>query len=135
MQGAAGLAVRNLATGQVTALPDPTARYRIVVDATALRVQSSTDNGATWSPTQLASGAGPLVFEGVPELRLYLPDGTSRGYEGTIAGIRAGDTTLRTVITLGIDAYVAGVLGREMPASWPAAALREAAFWSEGAYA
>jgi SpoIID/LytB domain protein len=124
VQGATGLAVRDLATGQVTTLPDATARYRIVADATALRVQSSTDDGATWSPTELASGAGPLVFEGVPELRLYLPDGTSRGYEGTIAGVRSGDTTLITVNTLGIDAYVAGVLGREMPASWPAAALR-----------
>jgi SpoIID/LytB domain protein len=124
VQGAAGLAVRDVATGQVTALPDPAARYRIVADATALRVQSSTDGGATWSPSALAAGAGPLVFQGVPELRLYLPDGTSRGYEGTIAGVRSGDTTLLTVNTLGIDAYVAGVIGREMPASWAAAALQ-----------
>jgi stage II sporulation protein D len=118
VQGATGLAVR------VTALPDAAARYRIVADTTALRVQSSTDGGVSWSSTALASGTGPLVFQGAPELRLYLPDGTSRGYQGTIAGVRSGDTTLQTVNTLGIDAYVAGVLGREMPASWPAAALR-----------
>src|SRR6185312_17449365 len=74
----------------------------------------------SWS--ELGSGTGPLVFQGVPELRLYLPDGTSRGYQGTIAGVRSGDTTLVTVNTVGIDAYVAGVLPREMPASWPAAA-------------
>jgi stage II sporulation protein D len=124
VQGATGLSVRDAATGQATALPDPAARYRIVADPTALRVQSSTDGGATWSSSALASGAGPLVFQGVPELRLYLPDGTSRGYQGTIAGVRSGDTTLVTVNTLGIDAYVAGVLPREMPPSWPAAALR-----------
>ncbi len=124
VQGAAGLAVRDAATGQVTALPDPAARYRIIADPTALSVQSSTDGGTSWSSSALASGTGPLVFQGVPELRLYLPDGTSRGYQGTIAGVRSGDTTLLTVNTLGIDAYVAGVLGREMPASWPAAALR-----------
>ena len=122
VQGATGLTVRDVATGQVTPLPDASARYRIVGDATALRVQSSTDGGANWS--ELGSGTGPLVFQGVPELRLYLPDGTSRGYQGTIAGVRSGDTTLVTVNTVGIDAYVAGVLPREMPASWPAAALR-----------
>jgi stage II sporulation protein D len=124
VHGGTGLGVLDMATGQVTALPDPTARYRIVADASALSVQASTDGGASWSATALASGAGPLVFQGVPELRLYLPDGTSRGYQGTIAGVRSGDTTLLTVNTVGIDAYVAGVLGREMPASWPAAALR-----------
>ena len=124
VQGAAGLAVLDAASGQVTPLPDPAARYRIVADVTALRVESSTDGGATWTAVPLAAGAGPLVFQGAPELRLYLPDGTSRGYEGTIAGVRSGDTTLYTVNTVGIDAYVAGVLGREMPSYWPAAALR-----------
>ena len=106
VQGATGLAVRDAATGLVTPLPDASARYRIVADATALRVQSSTDGGASWS--ELGSGTGPLVFQGVPELRLYLPDGTSRGYQGTIAGVRSGETTLVTVNTVGIDAYVAG---------------------------
>jgi SpoIID/LytB domain protein len=121
VQGATRLAVRDAATGRVTALPNPAARYRIVADATALRVQSST-NGGAWSA--VTSGAGPLVFQGVPELRLYLPNGTSRGYQGTIAGVRSGSTTLVTVNVLGIDAYVAGVLPAEMPPSWPAAALR-----------
>jgi SpoIID/LytB domain protein len=128
VQGAAGLTVRDQTTGVVTTLPDPAARYRIVADAAALRVQSSTDGGASWAPVALAGGAsgavGALSFQGVPELRLYLPDGTSRGYEGTIAGVRSGETTLYTVNTVGIDAYVAGVLGREMPSYWPGAALR-----------
>ncbi|HEY7101082.1 MAG TPA: SpoIID/LytB domain-containing protein [Mycobacteriales bacterium] len=122
VQGAAGLAVRDAASGRVTALRTTAARYRIVADATALRVQASTNGGASWSA--VTSGAGPLVFQGAPELRLYLPDGTSRGYQGTIAGVRSGDTTLLTVNTLGLDPYVAGVLPREMPPSWPAAALR-----------
>jgi SpoIID/LytB domain protein len=121
VQGAAGLAVRDAATGRVTALRNAAARYRIVADAAALRVQSSTAGGP-WS--SVASGAGPMVFQAVPELRLYLPNGTSRGYQGTIAGVRSGSSTLVTVNTLGIDAYVAGVLPQEMPPSWPAAALR-----------
>jgi SpoIID/LytB domain protein len=56
-------------------------------------------------------------------IRLYFPDGTARDYEGTLTGIRTGSTTLATVNQLGLDKYVAGVLPREMPASWPAAAL------------
>lgn len=123
VQGATGLAVRDAATGRVTALANPAARYRIVADAVAVRVQSSTNGGASWNGA-LVSGAGPFVFQGVPELRLYLPGGTSRGYQGTIAGVRSGSSTLLTVNILSIDAYVAGVLPREMPPSWPAAALR-----------
>ena len=122
VQGATGLAVRDAATGRVTALANTAARYRIVADAAALRVQSSTNGGASWSA--LTAGAGPFVFQGAPELRLYLPNGTSRGYQGTIAGVRSGDSALLTVNILGIDAYVAGVLPSEMPPSWPAAALR-----------
>ncbi|HYT11018.1 MAG TPA: SpoIID/LytB domain-containing protein, partial [Mycobacteriales bacterium] len=128
VQGGAGLAVRDAATGQSTPLPAAAARYRIVADAAALRVQSSTDAGVTWSPVTLSGGAagasGPLVFEAAGAIRLYYPDGTSRDYEGTVAGVRAGTATLYTVNTLGLDAYVNGVLGREMPSYWPAAALR-----------
>jgi SpoIID/LytB domain protein len=127
VQGATGLVIRDAATGSITALPSTTARYRIVLDATAQRVQSSADGGVTWSPVILSGGAtatGPLVFEGVPEIRLYFPDGTSRGYEGKLSAVRKDATTLHTVNTLGLDPYVNGVLGREMPSTWPGAALR-----------
>jgi stage II sporulation protein D len=130
VQSAAGLQVLDAATGQVTALARSGAavRYRIVADAAALRVQTSADSGATWTAVALTGGAtgaaGPLVFRGPAELRLYLPDGSARDYAGTVTGIRSGATTLTTVNTLGLDPYVAGVLGREMPASWPAAALQ-----------
>src|SRR5829696_2879598 len=129
VQGATGLVIRDAATGSITALPSATARYRVVVDAAAQRLQSSMDSGATWSPLTLAGGAtgavGPLVFEGPPEIRLYLPDGTWRTYEGSLSAVRATTpTSLHTVNTLGLDQYVNGVLGQEMPASWPGAALR-----------
>ena len=108
VQGAAGLAVRDVATG---AGHRPARSRRPVSDRRRrrppLRVQSSTDGGASWI-VDAGLGTGPLVLPGRAELRLYLPDGTSRGYQGTIAGVRSGDTTLLTVNTVGIDAYVAG---------------------------
>jgi stage II sporulation protein D len=128
VQGASGLAVRDAATGTVYPLADTARRYRIVADAAAMHVQSSTDGGVTWSTLTLGGGsafAGPMVFQGPPSvIRLYFPDGTARDYEGTLTGVRSGSTTLFTVNTLVLDKYVAGVLPREMPSYWPAAALR-----------
>jgi SpoIID/LytB domain protein len=130
VQGTAGLAVRDAATGTVYPLLDTTRRYRIVADPAGMQVHSSTDNGATWTPLSLDGSttfAGPLVFQvvdGPSVIRLYFPNGTARDYEGTLTGVRTGTGTLATVNTLGLDKYVAGVLPREMPAYWPAAALR-----------
>ena len=128
VQGATGLAVRDVASGSVTTLPSATARYRVVADATGMLVQTSTDSGTTWSPIALSGGAasatGPLVFQGPPEIRLYFPNGSARAYEGTLAAVRTGDTTLDTINTVGLDDYVEGVLGAEMPAYWPSSALQ-----------
>ena len=62
------------------------------------------------------------MFQGVPDCSSTCRTASQR-LPGTIAGVRSGDTTLLTVNTVGIDA-TRQVLGREMPASWPAAALR-----------
>jgi len=122
--GASGLRVRDVATGGVTNLTDTAAlaRYRVVADAAALRVQHSADGGSTWGA--VTSGAGPMSFEGPPAVRVAYPDGTSRDYEGAVAGVRTGDTTVAGVNTLSMERYLNGVVPREMPASWPAVALQ-----------
>ena len=53
---------------------------------------------------------------------MLLADGTSARYRGLISGVRCGSRVL-TVDRVAIDNYVAGVVPREMPASWPAAAV------------
>lgn len=120
--GVSGLRVRDRATGTPTALPDTAAaaRYRVVADAAALRVQHLV--GGTWAA--VTSGAGPMSFEGPAVVRVALPDGTSRDYEGTVAAVRTADTTLAAVNALPMEKYLAGVVPREMPASWPAGALQ-----------
>ena len=126
--GASGLKVRDRATDDVTTLASTTARYRIVADAAAMHVQTSADGGASWQTVTLAGGVtavtGPVDFEGPAVIRLVFSASTSRDYEGTLAAVRTGNTTLATVNTLGMERYANGVVPREMPASWPGVALQ-----------
>ena len=62
---------------------------------------------------------GPLVFS---------PGGTAlalegRAYRGTLQ-VSAVDARLQVVNTVGLELYLAGVVGREMPQSWPLEALK-----------
>lgn len=60
-------------------------------------------------------------------VRVYLGDGSSTAYRQSVVAVRRtarGATGLLTINRLSIDNYVAGVVPREMPASWDAAALR-----------
>jgi stage II sporulation protein D len=122
--GALGLRVRDRATNAWVALSDhaPSARYRVVATPGALQVQHSANGGGTWAVVR--SGAGPLAFEGPALIRVLLPGGRSRDYEGSVAGVRTAPTTVAAVNTLPMERYLAGVVPRESPASWPAAALQ-----------
>jgi SpoIID/LytB domain protein len=125
--GAANLRVRDRATNVVTTLGDyaAAARYRVVATASALQVQHSANGGGTW--TVVTAGVGPMAFEGPATIRVLLPGGISRGYEGTVAGVRTAPTTVAAVNTLQLERYLAGVVPREMPASWLPAALQSQA--------
>lgn len=60
-------------------------------------------------------------------VRVYLGDGSSTAYRQSVLAVRrtpSGETGLLTINRLSIDNYVAGVVPREMPASWAPAALR-----------
>ena len=103
VQGAAGLASGTWRPAGSRPWPIPPPAIGSCADPTALSVQSSADR-RRWQAS--SSGAQPQGRRAVEysracrELRLYLPDGTSRGYQGTIAGVTLRDTTLVTVNTL-----------------------------------
>jgi stage II sporulation protein D len=125
--GAAGLRVRDAATGASYPMTDRRPWYRLVARPAGMFLQFSRDAGRHWLTHRLGTGrphAGPLSFAAAGPLRLLLPGGTARDYAGTLTAVRTGPNSVATVNALGHDAYVAGVVGREMPASWPAAALR-----------
>ncbi|MFJ4107263.1 SpoIID/LytB domain-containing protein [Oerskovia enterophila] len=58
-------------------------------------------------------------------IRLVLPNGTQKDYRGTVRAVPDGTSPrLRTVNVVSMEQYLRSVVPAEMPASWPADALR-----------
>ena len=118
-----GLAVSD-AGGAPATLPTgaPYQRWRAVVGSPSYSLQSY--DGSSWS-TYGGALTGPVVFTDAAALvRVGLPDGTSRGYRGSVSAVRTGATSQVTVDTLSIEDYLRGVVPRESPSSWQPAALQ-----------
>lgn len=125
VEPAAGLAVRDVATGGRWALPGGPRRWRFVVDAAGLHVQADTAAGwALWTVGGRTTFSGPLVFEGPATVRLHLPDGTARGYRGGMSAVRSGTASLETVNVVALESYLYAVVPRESPASFHPEALK-----------
>ncbi len=66
----------------------------------------------------------PLTFTNDAALvRVVLPSGSLRDYRGSVTATLSG-TGMTSVNRVPMDTYLASVVPSEMPASWPAAALR-----------
>jgi peptidoglycan hydrolase-like amidase len=115
-------AARGLHVSGVGALTAPgVSRWRLVPSGAGLALQ------------RLASGHWATARSGLPAradftstsgaVRTYHGDGSSSDYRGVVSGVRSGSGEI-TVNRLPLDAYVRGVVPREMPASWVAAAVQ-----------
>jgi SpoIID/LytB domain protein len=101
-------------------------RFRLIPSGSGLAAQKTSGNSCT-------SGTWTTVKDGLPasadfvsaygHLRLLLSDGTSSDYWGTLGAVRSGTGEI-TVNRVGLDQYTQGVVPREMPASWQAAAVQ-----------
>jgi stage II sporulation protein D len=116
---ATGLRVRDTRSGATYALPTTsgikTWRLRTVGGATVLDYDDGTWH--TYRPGGAAlTGAGEFYGPSNVTLRV---GGTTRAYRGALR-LSSSDT----VNVLSLDDYVKGVVPREMPASWEAAAVR-----------
>ncbi|MDT4894514.1 MAG: stage sporulation protein [Pseudonocardiales bacterium] len=121
VQAKAGLSVAGAALSATGVT-----RFRLVPSGNLLAVQKTSGSACT-------SGTWTTVKDGLPSsadfsstqgyLRLYLNDGTSTDYRGALGAVRSGTGEI-TVNRVGIDAYTQGVVPREMPASWAAAAVQ-----------
>lgn len=113
-------------TGVGSALPTTgISRYRLVADAAsglALQRLAST----TWSTVHTGLPNGAEFSSSSGHVRLYLSDGSSTTYRGAIRALRGGSGVF-TVNRVSLDGYAAGVVPREMPSSWPAAAVHSQA--------
>ena len=120
-----GLRVTDLASGTGQDLPPGPTRWRVVVDAAGLHVQSLT--GTTWTPFAVGgstSSVGPVRFSGPTFVRLAYANGSSRDYRGAVQAVKTGSTSLQSVVVLDLEDYLLGVVPRESSSSWRPAALQ-----------
>jgi SpoIID/LytB domain protein len=122
-----GLAVRDVATSLLYTLPAGPLRWRGVVDAAGMHLDSY--NGSAWTrwtaPDGRSTWTGPMRFGAgaTAILTLYVGQTPVR-YRGTLTAAPTGTTTLATVNTLAMDSYLLSVVPAESPASWLAPAQR-----------
>ncbi len=105
-------------------------RYRLQANSGSgtLLQRLSSAPGARWQTifTNLPNGA-QFHRSSWAAMRLYLPDGSSAAYGGYLRAVRVSTAgTSGGVITVNVvslDRYTAGVVPREVPASWQRAAV------------
>jgi len=109
-------------TGVSTVLPTSgISRYRLVASGAGLALQRLV---GAWSTVRAGLANGTEFYRPSGNgVRLYLADGSSATYRGALRALRAG-SGVNTVNRVSLDGYVAGVVPREMPSSWQAAAVR-----------
>src|SRR5690606_31597666 len=79
-------------------------------------------SGSTWY--SYTTFAGDAQFEGPSTIDLVMPSGSTRAYRGALRSTRPSATSRDTVNVLSLEAYLRGVVAREMPASWSIEALK-----------
>lgn len=100
-------------------------KYRLIAGAgTTLTLQKlASAAGSTWTNVRTGlADHSEFYRHGRQPLRVYETDGQSTDYDGYIRAVRSGSGVI-TVDRVLLDNYVAGVVPREMPASWERAAL------------
>ncbi len=88
------------------------ANYNVRVAGSTLRLVSRGHTVGSFKPPLVVTGTGPLTLIGV---------GTYRG--SFVFRPNASGSGVMTVNSLGLDAYVQGVVSAEMPSGWPQQAL------------
>lgn len=122
---AEGLVATDVASGTRLELPAGPTRWRVVVDASGLHLQSLT--GTTWTAVAIGGATthtGPVRFSGPTFVRVAYPNGSSRDYRGAVQAVKTGAVTLASVVVLSLEDYLLGVVPREAPSSWKPAALQ-----------
>ena len=104
-------------------VPDGYVRFRLTASHSGggLRLGGQLPSGS-WTPLALNLASPADFSSGAHIIRLFNSDGTSTQYWGTVGAVRSGSGVL-TINRVSLDNYTAGVVPREMPASWRPAAV------------
>ena len=120
-----GLVVRPVGgrPTQLTKARPKATRWRIVPVAGGRRSAVDFKAGSAWRRLTSVKGEAEFFAGGQP-IRLFVPGG-SRSYRGVLRSAAPGRGLDRdTVNVLGLDAYLKGVVPREVPSYWHPQALR-----------
>jgi SpoIID/LytB domain protein len=115
----------NFAGGPTLATSDSTFKFiRARLNGTQVVVEKAPDVGGPW--TSVGAGTAPLRFSPTSSLlQLVFDSGAVRIYRGFIeARLPSGATSLLGINENTVEGYLYGSVPREMPASWPAEALK-----------
>lgn len=118
-----GLQLQDLGAKRRWTLPGGSSRWRLTVDR---RGRSVVDRyTGRWSRWRTLAGEGQFSAGGEP-ISLIADGGVVRRYRGKLRAARPapGSTDRDTVNVISIEAYLRGVVPREMPASWHPQAVR-----------
>jgi SpoIID/LytB domain protein len=119
------LAITDVASGAGALLPPGAVQWRLSRAGDGrqqIHYITASGERVPWSINGAPTFAGPLKFFNIPVIQVVRPDDT-RGYRGSVMAVSSG-SGVRTVNELALDDYLRGVVPRESPSSWPAAALQ-----------
>ncbi|HEU5000873.1 MAG TPA: SpoIID/LytB domain-containing protein [Lapillicoccus sp.] len=125
----AGLQAADLGDGATWTLPSGPSQWRVKLQSNGAGWLESL-TGSTWTkwlpPDGRAYLKGILRFQNGP-ISIVLNSGSLRKVRGVVDAIGTGNGALMTVNTLGLEDYVRGVMGAEVPPSWKPEALKSQA--------
>ena len=113
------------AAGGMIFTTDATWKFvRVRISGSTYSIDRAASSGGPW--TGVSSGTSYVVFSpGSARLELVFDSGKVRLYDGQmIARVGGADAKMRAINQLLLEDYLKGVVPREMPASWPAEALK-----------
>ncbi len=125
----AHLSLHDLATDKRMSLPRTPARWQITAGTTQMHVWQYSNGTWTRWPNASAAWDGPLTLgvtdtaEAAP-MRVLYPDGDERDYRGYMKMVQTGDDQQTSMAVMPMESYLRGVVPRESPSSYPAAALQ-----------
>jgi SpoIID/LytB domain protein len=122
--------IHDVASGYNADLPLNASDFRFTVGTSSITVQQYVSGAwKPWAPTGHTSFAGPLNVgtrnpSTAAPMRVLYPSGVERDYRGYLQTVRAGANNADALAVMPMEDYLRGVVPRESPSSWPAAALQ-----------
>ena len=124
------LKIHDLASNYSANLPSGPTMWRVIAGTSSISIQQfASGTWSAWAPAGHATFAGPVDVgtsnsSSAAPIRVVYPSGTERDYRGWLRNYRAGTNNIDAVAIMQMDDYLKGVVPRESPSSWPAAALQ-----------